>query len=57
MGADSERAEDLRRSLAHFDAQKAAALDDNGRKDASRQACKAVGEIRRVTGAKPGERL
>jgi hypothetical protein len=53
MSDDMERALHLRRMQAHFERQKEAALDDAGKRDASRQIVKAAMEITRITGAQP----
>ena len=52
MSADKERADALKKSCEHFDANQAQALDDNGRKDASRAGVKTSMEITRISGAK-----
>jgi hypothetical protein len=45
MSFDTERAEQLRRALAHLEKQKAEAKDDNGRLDASRAIAKVAQQL------------
>jgi hypothetical protein len=54
MSDDMDRARHLARMSQHYEKLRQEALDDNGRKDASRQGVKAAQEIARLRGgAKP----